>query len=190
MRGLDKRGNSNHRFQFNGKERTEVFNLYWTDFGWRHLDNANTRWWSPDPLAEKYYSISNYAFVANNPIKFVDPDGMRIDVSDILADKDLSLVFKAFFNTKTGRSFIGQFAEEGQTILGHTFESSGKYHENNIDLDITADNLGTGDKKIAPNGDTPYNIEDDRLKINVRINSALNSEGFASNQSALNYEKH
>lgn len=33
---------------------------------------------SVDPLAEKYPSISPYAFVANNPINAIDPDGRKI----------------------------------------------------------------------------------------------------------------
>ena len=33
---------------------------------------------SIDPLCEKYYWISPYAYVANNPLKFVDPDGRDI----------------------------------------------------------------------------------------------------------------
>jgi len=28
-----------------------------------------------NPLAEKYPAISSYAYVANNPIKYIDPDG-------------------------------------------------------------------------------------------------------------------
>lgn len=32
-----------------------------------------------DPLSEKYYSISPYVYVMNNPMKFVDPTGMVID---------------------------------------------------------------------------------------------------------------
>jgi len=31
-----------------------------------------------DPLAEKYYNISPYAFCLNNPIKFIDPNGMDV----------------------------------------------------------------------------------------------------------------
>lgn len=39
------------------------------------------RFLSTDPLAEKYPNISPYAYVANNPIIFIDPDGREIDFS-------------------------------------------------------------------------------------------------------------
>lgn len=32
----------------------------------------------PDPLADKYYSISPYAFCNNNPVNYIDPDGRGI----------------------------------------------------------------------------------------------------------------
>jgi hypothetical protein len=35
-----------------------------------------------DPLAEKYYSISPYAYVMNNPMKYIDPDGREIKDPD------------------------------------------------------------------------------------------------------------
>ena len=34
-----------------------------------------TMWLSVDPLADKYPSISPYAYCAWNPVKLVDPDG-------------------------------------------------------------------------------------------------------------------
>ncbi len=78
MKGLELRGNPDHKFKFNGKERTEVFGWNMDDFGARHLDPAKGRWDVSDPLSQKYYSISNYAFVANNPINAIDPDGAKI----------------------------------------------------------------------------------------------------------------
>jgi hypothetical protein len=39
-----------------------------------------SRWWSIDPLAEKYYGLSPYNFVANNPVLYTDPDGREIRV--------------------------------------------------------------------------------------------------------------
>ena len=35
-------------------------------------------WASVDPFAAKYYSISPYVYVADNPLKFIDPDGKKI----------------------------------------------------------------------------------------------------------------
>ena len=46
------------------------------DFGARFYDPATAIFLQQDPLAEKYYNISPYAYCANNPVNFVDPDGM------------------------------------------------------------------------------------------------------------------
>ena len=39
---------------------------------------SSSRWLSPDPLAEKYPSVSPYVYCANNPLKYIDPNGMDI----------------------------------------------------------------------------------------------------------------
>lgn len=62
-----------------------------------------------DRYAEKYYSISPYAFCANNPLKYTDPTGDSISVAEEYRDylyKDLTAVFgdyaENFSFTSTG----------------------------------------------------------------------------------------
>lgn len=43
-------------------------------------DPCTARWLSQDPLAEKYCSVSPYAFCNNNPVNIIDPNGMDIAV--------------------------------------------------------------------------------------------------------------
>ena len=65
-------------YLFNGKELDSETGLYY--YGARYLDSKTSLWLNVDPLAEKYSNISPYAYVANNPIKYIDPDGRRIIV--------------------------------------------------------------------------------------------------------------
>ena len=45
------------------------------DFGARQYSPALRRWLTPDPLSEKYYGTSPYAFCNSNPVNYVDADG-------------------------------------------------------------------------------------------------------------------
>ena len=65
-----------NRYRFNGKEEQTTGGIGLTDYGARYYDSQLPRWTTIDPLAEKYYSISPYAFCNNNPVNFVDPDGL------------------------------------------------------------------------------------------------------------------
>ena len=66
------------RCYFTGKERDEETGYGY--FGARYMDHElMTMWLSVDPMADKYPSISPYAYCAWNPVKLVDPDGREID---------------------------------------------------------------------------------------------------------------
>ena len=80
-------------------------NMY--DYGARNYDPALGRWVNMDPLAEKYFDNSSYAYVINNPLIFIDPDGMEIkgvnkesansfhqDINDVFKDSKFD-AFKA-----------------------------------------------------------------------------------------------
>lgn len=47
-----------------------------TDMYARPIGDTPSRWLSPDPLSEEFPSWSPYTMSFNNPIRFVDPDGM------------------------------------------------------------------------------------------------------------------
>ena len=75
-----------NRYRFNGKEEQVTGNIGLTDYGARFYDSSVIRWTTPDPLAEKYYSTSPYAFCNNNPVNFVDLDGKAIDIiADVIS---------------------------------------------------------------------------------------------------------
>jgi RHS repeat-associated protein len=69
-------GSSEQPWKYNGKEFVEMHGLDEYDSKARWYYSAICRTTTMDPLAEKYYSTSPYAWCGNNPVRFVDPDGM------------------------------------------------------------------------------------------------------------------
>ena len=61
--------------EITGDDTPVGLDLY--DFGARMYSPSNMRWLTMDPLCEKYYSISPYAYCAGDPVNLVDPDGMQ-----------------------------------------------------------------------------------------------------------------
>ncbi|MFT4169629.1 MAG: RHS repeat-associated core domain-containing protein [Dysgonomonas sp.] len=65
-------------FKYNGKELDKTHGLNQYDYAARFMDPSMIRFTTVDPLAEKYYSISPYVYVANNPMNATDPRGDSI----------------------------------------------------------------------------------------------------------------
>jgi hypothetical protein len=50
------------------------------------------RWFNPDPLAEQYLSQSTYHFSGNNPMRFVDLNGMNYDDYGVDSNGNITLL--------------------------------------------------------------------------------------------------
>ncbi len=76
---------SSNRWRFSGKEDQSCLNasIPLLDFGARMYNPAIARWTATDPMAEKYYGISPYAYCANNPILFTDIAGNSYSEFDV-----------------------------------------------------------------------------------------------------------
>ena len=71
-------------YRFTGKELLSAHGLDWYDSGARMQEFHIPRFTTMDPLCEKYYSISPYAYCNNNPVKYIDPDGRDIwEINDV-----------------------------------------------------------------------------------------------------------
>ena len=74
---IEERNNTwNTPYLFNAKELDEETGLYY--YGARYYDPKTSVWLSVDPLAEKYPNIGSYVYCADNPVKFIDPDGKKL----------------------------------------------------------------------------------------------------------------
>ena len=100
--------NDENDYKYNGKEQQNFYD--WLDYGARMYDPVVARWWTPDPLAEKYYSTSPYAYCLNNPVRFIDPDGMEIENTR----ESMSAFFSALFSTYFIMSSLEQNNSDGR----------------------------------------------------------------------------
>ncbi len=110
-----------YKYKYNGKEWQDELGLNFYDYGARNYDPAIGRWMNLDPLAEKYTNMSLYAYVANNPLIYIDPDGKEIVVAN---KKDQKAILKDI-NSRALGTFA--FNKSGQLYLKNSKGNEAKY---------------------------------------------------------------
>jgi hypothetical protein len=93
-----------------------------------------------DPLAEKYYDISPYAWCANNPVNLVDPDGRHISVTDN-GDSTYTIVNGVLDNDKNIYIVNDKYDSNKEKILGQMLTKYSFFDDENKFVDGAVINM-------------------------------------------------
>jgi len=97
-------------YKYTGKELDEEIGMY--DYGARFYDPSISLWTSVDPLTEKYPSYSAYNYVMGNPIRYIDPDGMKVDSPDW--EKKKHADGRITYTAEAGDSALSLYQQHGE----------------------------------------------------------------------------
>lgn len=150
-------GNSDNRFRYTGKELSDETGLY--DFSARYLNARLGRFTTIDPLAEKNPHISPYLYCNNNPVRFIDPNGM--DWYQYMDEEGHAHTMWFMSQDKAFRDANGNvWSNIGENMLSITDEAVTlftQYEDSNCDLCLnhTSYKINMDDSGSSVIGDIP-----------------------------------
>ena len=137
--------------KYNGKEFVEMHGYDTYDYGARGYYAASGRFMTVDPLAEKDYSVSPYAYCSGNPVNRIDPTGLY-DTEAEASRKAAEHGAEYYQDNKTGQWFVSMDATGNKAYV-----SGGAMHRDFGPLDyqylISLSNSEIKDQALSFNFD-------------------------------------
>jgi len=129
-------------YKYNGKELDRIHGLDLYDYGARHYDAQLGRFHTQDRFSEKYNSLSNYSYGANNSINNIDVNGDSIWVNYVDQNNQNQRLLYTLGMQYEGKdafvsTVISALNDMGGTKNGKTVLSALSGSENNYDFTNT-----------------------------------------------------
>jgi RHS repeat-associated protein len=168
--------------KFTGKERDGETGLDY--FGARYMSAAQGRFTTPDPLmasakASNPQTWNRYAYALNNPLKFVDPDGLEVPDSCV-KDQNCTIVIKlnVVYDQTMNRGRGPTQQQRTKFEKEQLAKAQKDYGTSNIKLDAA---YTPGRYDVGKDGQTPVltGLNPDALNVVVSQGTPNNAAGVS-----------